>query len=63
MVQLSGMVRNLALVITFVPMSVSIILWALYNFLYPITPEFTKKMTDEFKDRRVEKLHSGRNDA
>lgn len=50
--KLPGMVRNLALVITLIPATVTLISFCIYKFLYPITPEFRQKMTAELEKQR-----------
>lgn len=56
--RLPEMVQNLTLIITLVPLAVSVISWAMYKYLYPITPEFRKMMTDELISRRNVKLET-----
>lgn len=51
MSQLPGMVQKLTAAISLIPMVVSILGWAIYKYLYPITTEYREKMTAEL-DRR-----------
>lgn len=52
--RLPHMIRNLTIVMTLIPMAVSIISWLIYKFCYPITPQFREKMTGELLNRRKE---------
>ena len=51
--KLPDMVRNITLVITLLPMAVSVIAWFIYKFFYPITPELREKMTEELNAKRI----------
>lgn len=52
--KLPGMVTGLTVVMTLVPLVVSVAAWWIYKKAYPITPEYREKMTAELERRRAE---------
>lgn len=52
--KLPGMVTGLTVVMTLVPLVVSVAAWWIYKKAYPITPEYRGKMTAELERRRAE---------
>lgn len=52
--KLPGMVTGLTVVMTLVPLVVSVAAWWIYKKAYPITPEYREKMTAELEHRRAE---------
>ncbi len=53
--KLPDMVNGFAILMTLVPAIIGLISWAVYKFLYPITPELRATMTEELGRRRKEK--------
>lgn len=50
--RLPSMVNGLAILMTLVPAIVGVASWAMYKFMYPITPEIRAEMTEELRKRR-----------
>lgn len=52
--KLPGMVNGLTVVMTLVPLVVSVAAWWIYKKAYPVTPEYRAKMTAELEQRRAQ---------